>query len=282
MIGIDAFDARASVSALLRANRVATPEQPPASTDKSSVTKTVGTDSGPSFRVASAPGSPVFAIDLTAIGTRRDEVSDALSERFKELLEIFHGKGRAADAVETALSSASDLIGSAIEKGDVTGFELRVASIVRSFGGDGEAAFGSVTGFAIEVGLVRGGRVNAEDVQLVGLAGEKLDLSAEQRRTGISDGVFAIRDKAPFEAELNGIRGQNKAQLEALRNALDRLTLVRDALNAYRKGDTRALEQVEKFFRSGTLDAGAVRAIFEVRGSSGQTIVPGSGVFTLS
>ena len=67
--------------------------------------------------------------------------------------------------------------------------------------------------------------------------------------------------------------------LRSSRNSND--SLVQDALKSYRNGDTRALEEVEKFFRAGTLDAGAVRAISDVRGTS-QTVVPGAGVFSLS
>jgi len=199
------------------------------------------------------------------------------------LLEIFHGNGKASEALENALSSVSDLIHAAGEDADVLGVQLRVTSVVRSFGAENgeDAAFGSVTGFAIEVGLVRGDRVSAEDTRLVGLAGDLIDLNVAQRRTGIVNGVYQIQDKVPFSDEVAAFQGQNRAQVEALRNALDRLTLVQDALKSYRNGDTRALEEVEKFFRSGTLDAGAVRAISDVRGTS-QTLVPGAGVFNLS
>ena len=60
------------------------------------------------------------------------------------------------------------------------------------------------------------------------------------------------------------------------------MRLVQDALGAYRKGDTRALEEVEKFFRSGTLDAGAVRAISDVRGNNQTVFFPGSGVVSFN
>ena len=56
---------------------------------------------------------------------------------------------------------------------------------------------------------------------------------------------------------------------------------MQDALIDYRNGDTRALEAVERFFRSGTLDAGAVRAISDVRGPR-ETVFPGSGVIKLA
>ncbi|MBL6597951.1 MAG: hypothetical protein ISP41_03600, partial [Alphaproteobacteria bacterium] len=238
---------------------------------------------GQSFRLASRTEASVFAVDLRATGRETEGVGEALSGTFEELLEIFHGNGKASEALENALSSVSDLIDAAGEDADVLGVQLRVTSVVRSFGAENgeDAAFGSVTGFAIEVGLVRGDRVSAEDTRLVGLAGDLIDLNVAQRRTGIVNGVYQIQDKVPFSDEVAAFQGQNRAQVEALRNALDRLTLVQDALKSYRNGDTRALEEVEKFFRSGTLDAGAVRAISDVRGTS-QTLVPGAGIFNLS
>lgn len=281
MIEISAFNAQASVSTLLQANRVAAPGA--SSSSPAPVGKPVAPPAIQSFRLASHTEAAIFALDLTAVGNGREDVNDALAGTFKELLEIFHGRGKAGEALETALSSVSGLIDAAAEGADVTGVQLRLTSVVRSFGAeDGdEAAYGSVTGFAIEVGLVRGSRVNAEDAQLVGLGGERVDLSVEQRRTGIVDGLYRIQDEAPFGEEVARLRGENKAQVEALRNALDRLRLVQDALSAYRNGDTRALEEVEKFFRSGTLDAGAVRAISDVRGTN-QTVVPGAGVVNFS
>lgn len=288
MVEISAFNARASISAVLQANRVLPPESAP-STDRSpSDAPKPGIpqgnlSEGQAFRLASRTEASVFAVDLRASGRETEGIGAALSGTFEELLEVFHGAGKASEALETALASVADLIDAAGEDTDVLGVQLRVASVVRSFGAENgeDAVFGSVTGFAIEVGLVRGERVNAEDTRLVGLAGDLIDLTVEQRRTGIVDGVYRIQDRAPFSDDLAAFQGQNKAQIEALRNALDRLALVQDALKSYRNGDTRALEEVERFFRAGTLDAGAVRAISDVRGTS-QTVVPGAGVFSLS
>jgi hypothetical protein len=288
MVEISAFNARASISAVPQANRVLPPDGV-TGTDKS-ISDGGKTDAargdlsqGQSFRLASRTEASVFAVDLRAGGRETEGIAEALSGTFEELLEIFHGAGKASEALETALSSVSDLIDAAGEDADVLGVQLRVASVVRSFGAENgeDAVFGSVSGFAIEVGLVRGERVGAEDTRLVGLAGDLIDLTVAQRRTGIVDGVYRIQDRAPFSDDLAAFQGRNKAQIEALRNALDRLALVQDALKSYRNGDTRALEEVEKFFRAGTLDAGAVRAISDVRGTS-QTVVPGAGVFSLS
>lgn len=287
MVEISAFNARANVSAVLQANRVSPPDGETSANKIVSDGNTADISSsfsqGQSFRLASRTEASVFAVDLRATGRETEGVGEALSGTFEELLEIFHGNGKASGALENALSSVSDLIDAAGEDADVLGVQLRVASVVRSFGAENgeDAVFGSVTGFAIEVGLVRGDRVSAEDTRLVGLAGDLIDLNVAQRRTGIVDGVYQIQDKAPFSDELAAFQGQNRAQVEALRNALDRLALVQDALKSYRNGDTRALEEVEKFFRSGTLDAGAVRAISDVRGTS-QTLVPGAGIFSLS
>jgi hypothetical protein len=283
MIGINGFDAHARVAAVLRANQVSAPEPVPSSSEKPAAGAAVPLNLGQSSRSASASGPSIFAVDLSTVGRNRTDIGDALSGSLKDLLEVFQGRGKAGEAVETALATAAELIGVAADDSAVSGFQLRVASVVRSFGaeGDGKAAYGSVTGFAIEIGLVRGGRVNAEDVRLLGFSGDDIGLSAEQRRTGIADGVYRVLDKAPAEVKSAIPRGQNKAQLEALKNALDRLALVQDALSAYRRGDARALEEVEKFFRSGTLDAGAVRALSDVRGTS-QTVVPGSGIVSLS
>ena len=281
MVEINAFDARAGVSALLQANRSGATSTSPSGQAKAG--KSVVLPAIQSFRLASRTETSLFAVDLTAIGDGRKDVAGALSGFLEELLEIFHGPGKAGAALETALSSVSDLVDAAAGDSDVVGIGIRLASVVRSFGAENgdEAAYGSVTGFAIEIGLIRKGRVSAEDVELVGLAGEHLELNVEQRRTGVVDGVYRIRDEAPFGEALAKMRGENKAQVEALQNALDRLRLVQDALSDYRNGDTRALESVEKLFRSGALDAGAVRAISDVRGP-GQTVVPGSGVISFS
>lgn len=283
MVEISAFNARASVSAVLLANRVAPPDGTTSPAKSNSDGTIADLSQGQSSRLASRAEAPVFAVDPRASARETEAIGEALSSSLGELFEIFHGAGRASEALDNALSSVSDLIEAAAADPDVLGVQLRVASVVRSFGAENgeDAVFGGVTGFAIEVGLVRGDRVRAEDTRLVGLAGDALELTIGQRRTGIVDGVYQIQDKAPFNDELAAFRGQNKAQLEALRNALDRLALVQDALKAYRNGDTRALEEVEKFFRAGTLDAGAVRAISDVRGTS-QTVVPGAGVFSLS
>ena len=287
MVEISAFNARASVTAVLQANRVSPPDGETSANKIVSDGNTADISSsfsqGQSFRLASRTEASVFAVDLRATGRETEGVGEALSRTFEELLEIFHGNGKASEALENALSSVSDLIHAAGEDADVLGVQLRVTSVVRSFGAENgeDAAFGSVTGFAIEVGLVRGDRVSAEDTRLVGLAGDLIDLNVAQRRTGIVNGVYQIQDKVPFSDEVAAFQGQNRAQVEALRNALDRLTLVQDALKSYRNGDTRALEEVEKFYRSGTLDAGAVRAISDVRGTS-QTLVPGAGIFNLS
>ncbi len=287
MVEISAFNARASVTAVLQANRVSPPDGETSANKIVSDGNTADISSsfsqGQSFRLASRTEASVFAVDLRATGRETEGVGEALSGTFEELLEIFHGNGKASEALENALSSVSDLIDAAGEDADVLGVQLRVTSVVRSFGAENgeDAAFGSVTGFAIEVGLVRGDRVSAEDTRLVGLAGDLIDLNVAQRRTGTVNGVYQIQDKVPFSDEVAAFQGQNRAQVEALRNALDRLTLVQDALKSYRNGDTRALEEVEKFFRSGTLDVGAVRAISDVRGTS-QTLVPGAGIFNLS
>ncbi|MDG2285677.1 MAG: hypothetical protein P8N43_09130 [Alphaproteobacteria bacterium] len=284
MIEPSAFNAHTSVSALLIANRSEAPEtgRPRKSNDQTKLDVPPQLSGSDNFRIASRTEISNFALDLTDVGSGRDDIGNALSGTFEELLEIFHGRGNAGAALETALESVSALIETAAGDSDVVGVQLGVASVIRNFGaenGDG-AVFGSVTGFAIEVGLVRGEHVSAQDVQLVGLGGEKVDLSVEQRRTGIVDGLYRIQDKVPFGEELETLRSENKAQVEALRNALDRLRLVQNALSDYRNGDTRALEEVEKFFRSGTLDAGAVRAISDVRGTS-QTVFPGVGVLSL-
>lgn len=283
MVEISAFDAHASVSALLRSNRVTAPNTPTSTSTSATAPSDKTTPlEGASFRAASRTEAAVFGADLTGVERTTKGVGEALSGSFEELLEIFHGTGKAAAALETALASVSDLIASAAADADVEGVQIRVTSVVRSFGAENgeDAAFGSVTGFAIEVGLVRGDRIAAEDTRLVGLAGEPLPLSGEQRRTGVVDGVYRIRDEGRLGDDLATFRGENKAQLEALQNALDRLSLVQDALKSYRNGDTRALEEVEKFFRAGTLDAGAVRAISDVRGTN-QTVVPGAGVIRL-
>jgi hypothetical protein len=281
MVEIGAFDARGSITTLLQANRPST--RTASSTTQTDPSKFSSPTATNTFRPASGAEAPLFTVDLTAVGSDRESIRGALSETLEELLGIFHGRGDSGAALETALSSVSDLIDAAAKDPDVVGVQIRLASVVRSLGAENgdEAVYGSVTGFAIEVGLVRGQRVNAEDVQLIGLGGEKLDLTNDQRQTGIRDGLYSIQEKAPFGEELAKLRGENKAQVEALRNALDRLRLVQDALSDYRNGDTNALEDVEKLFRSGTLDAGAVRAISDVRGTN-QTVVPGSGVIDFS
>jgi hypothetical protein len=55
-----------------------------------------------------------------------------LSGTFEELLEIFHGQGKAGAALETALKSVSALIEAAAGDSDVVGVQLRVASVIRT------------------------------------------------------------------------------------------------------------------------------------------------------
>ena len=69
------------------------------------------------------------------------------------------------------LSSVSALIHAVVAGGDVADVQLNLASVGCNFGTkDGSrATYGSVTGFAMELDLVRAGWVNAEDVQLCGI-----------------------------------------------------------------------------------------------------------------
>jgi len=284
MVEVSTFDARSSVAALLQAHQAERREPIEKSTNSGEAkpTQGVGVPESHAFRFASVTHASTFSVDLTATGKATSDVGEVLSGTFEELLGIFHGASKVGAQVEKALSSVADLIDRASEGADVVGVQVRVASVVRTFGAEGGngATFGSVSSFAIEVGLVRGDRVNAEDVAVLGFEGEKCDLSVEQRRTGVANAIYRVQDNTLFGDELAAAEGQNKAQAEALQIAIERLRLVQDALAAFRKGDTRALEDVERLFRSGTLDAGAVRAISQGRGSD-EAVVPGSGVVGL-
>jgi hypothetical protein len=113
-----------------------------------------------SYRLASRAEDSVFAVELTEVGKGREDIPASLSASFAELLEIFHGQGQPGEALADAVSSASALIDAAVAGGDVVGVQLNLARVVCNFGVEDS----SVTGFAIEVGLVRPGRGNAEDV----------------------------------------------------------------------------------------------------------------------
>ena len=70
---------------------------------------------------------------------------------------------------------------------------------------------GGVSSFAIEVGLAKNGRVDAENVRVLGLSGEAVGLTVEQRKTGVSSGVYRIQDDALTSPELEAARVANKA-----------------------------------------------------------------------
>lgn len=286
MSEISGFNASARISALLEANRVTGPDVKtvPSAVPKTSTFQSYQLPPPRPFRLASDPGPATFSVDLVALGGDADEIRSALAGQLEKIFEVFQGRGKSDSAVGQALSSASDLIDAAASgKSDAPlSFQIRLANVTRLFGDgkDGDPATGGVSAFAVEIGLARSGRVDAQEVRVTGVGGEAIDLTAEQRQTGVSGGVYRIQDEALSSPELEAARGADKAQVEAIQLAFDRLRLVRDALASYRHGDTRALEEVERFFRSGTLDAGAVRAISDVRGTS-ETVIPGSGVIGL-
>jgi hypothetical protein len=45
-------------------------------------------------------------------------------------------------------------------------------------------------------------------------------LTTEQRRTGVTDELYTVREEAPFAGELAELRGENKAQVEAFATRL--------------------------------------------------------------
>ena len=79
--------------------------------------------------------------------------------------------------------------------------QIRLASVEQFVGARDENGFAAarVSQFAVEIGVVTADRIEAENVGLLDFSGQRLDLSVEQRRTGVVSGVFALEDSAPAE-----------------------------------------------------------------------------------
>lgn len=226
------------------------------------------------FRAASVTRSFEVSLTVSSDGSAKDRATlekDVLRQ-FQDIFGAFHGKGEVGAFIESALDGISDLIDEALESDDAFSFQFRIAGVQQVVGAaDGSgAAVGSFNQLAVEIGLVKGDRVSAEDVRLVDLEGKRLELSLEERRVGVVSGLFVRGDK-------DGVPPLDKVRSDEVKAALERLRLVQDALKAFRKGDDSALKEIERLFRGGTLDSGAADALAQAK-KTDAVVFPGSGV----
>lgn len=231
---------------------------------------TATSSSSPSYRTEEA-GANLFSASISEGDRTTAGLQELLGGELEKLFGALDRKNDPDGSVSRALDSLKDLLGKAGEDPSVSGFQIRISSVsqqLRTDGGGGNV-FSSISQLSIEVGLVRDGKVAAEDVELLSFEGKKLPLTDAQKQTGIITGRFVLDDPAA---------GSNKAQATAADQALERLKQVSDALAAFRRGDLGPLQNIESLFRGGTLDAESVRALSSAKDVTKSAVFPGSGI----
>ncbi|UUX48522.1 hypothetical protein NUH88_14005 [Nisaea acidiphila] len=262
-----------SISDLSSLSRLTLPE--PRAVGPSSGATAGKTSALPSYRTAGA-GFSGFSAEISSVARTSGGLQEIFGGELEKIFGALNKRGDADAFLEEAFGSLKDLTQKALDDPSVTGVQIRIASVSQQFRSpDGErAVFSSVSQLSIEVGLVRDGKVAAEDVELLSFEGKKLSLTDEQKQTGIVSGLFTRDDESAENPP-------NKAQATAIEQALERLKLVNDALAAFRRGDIRPLQEVENLFRGGTLDAETVRALSKSKDVTGSQVFPGSGILDL-
>lgn len=226
--------------------------------------------SSPTYRTAET-GNNLFSASITDGDRTTAGLQELLGGELEKLFGALDRKNDPDGSVSRALDSLKDLLGKAGEDPSVSGFQIRISSVSQQLRTDdgGGNVFSSISQLSIEVGLVRDGKVAAEDVELLSFEGKKLPLTDAQKQTGIVTGRFVLDDPAA---------GSNKAQATAADQALERLKQVSDALAAFRRGDLGPLQNIESLFRGGTLDAESVRALSSAKDVTQSAVFPGSGI----
>lgn len=235
--------------------------------------KSAAASSSPTYRTAET-GNNLFSASISDSDRTTTGLQELLGGELEKLFGALDRKNDPDGAVSRALDSLKDLLGKAGEDSSVSGFQIRISSVsqqLRTDDGGGDV-FSSVSQLSIEVGLVRDGKVAAEDLELLSFEGKKLPLTDAQKQTGIVTGRFVLDDPAA---------SPNKSQETAADQALERLKLVSDALAAFRRGDLGPLQNIEGLFRSGTLDAESVRALSSAKDVTKSAVFPGSGILDI-
>ena len=196
------------------------------------------------FCLTSTTEASAFSLNIATASRAQLDSGEAASKTFQVLFEILQRVGEVGYDVSKAISAITDLVDRARTDKGVLSIPVRITNIVRGFGVEGDygGVFGSVSSFAIEVGLVRGKRVYAEDLRLFKFDRTKVELATEQRRTRVASGVFPVLERALHAEHPEFIRGYNQEQIEPIRVALKWVKLVQDALAAFRAGNIKALE----------------------------------------
>ncbi|WP_323798291.1 hypothetical protein [Nisaea sp.] len=226
--------------------------------------------SSPTYRTAET-GNNLFSASISDGDRTTAGLQELLGGELEKLFGALDRKNDPDGSVSRALDSLKDLLGKAGEDPSVSGFQIRISSVsqqLRTDDGGGDV-FSSISQLSIEVGLVRDGKIAAEDVALLSFEGKKLPLTDAQKQTGIVTGRFVLDDPAT---------ASNSTQATAADQALERLKLVSDALAAFRRGDLGPLQNIESLFRSGTLDAESVRALSSAKDVTKSAVFPGSGI----
>ncbi|MEO9904603.1 hypothetical protein [Nisaea sp.] len=232
--------------------------------------KSTAASSLPTYRTAET-GNNLFSASISEGDRTTTGLQELLGGELEKLFGALDRKNDPDASVSRALDSLKDLLGKAGEDPSVSGFQIRISSVSQQLRTDegGGDVFSSVSQLSIEVGLVRDGKVTAEDVELLSFEGKTLSLTDEQKQTGIVTGRFVLDDPAA---------SPNKAQETAADQALERLKLVSDALAAFRRGDLGPLQNIENLFRGGTLNAESVQALSSAKDVTQSAVFPGSGI----
>ncbi|MCR9254983.1 MAG: hypothetical protein NXI16_02695 [Alphaproteobacteria bacterium] len=231
------------------------------------------------FRLASASSRTAFEVDLSGI-TDKDAMRDKVAGALTDLFQVFFKGPELEKTVGTALESLGDVLDKALDsEASPVGIQIGLARVDQFFGELGDDPLGArISQFAVEVGVVTDGRINAENVGLVDLSGERIAVTEAQQKGGVATSVYQIDGGVDVPNQ-----AQTEARQQALLDALDRLVQVNDALAAFREGDLSGLQRLEQLLR-GERDGPGLRsadAIGRLRGQNdGETerVFPGSGI----
>ena len=243
----------------------------------SSTSKTAGstdasrsstTASGAASKPSTLPTSRSTAVTdpgyITVEPDGRDDVTfrDRLLQAIKGFFDTFQANSE--EQTQRALASIEDSVSAAEQGGEPFFVQFRVTSIEVTLAEEGDqgGGFASIRQLGLEIGVARGGKVEAADTRVLDLAGQSVGLTADQIRAGLGKPNFERRDTGTQSSERAAKR------LEAAQASLDRVTQVQDALKAYRGGDIGPLQ---KFFEtsgsSGSNALGSLSSLFPSRGA---------------
>ncbi|WP_207478934.1 hypothetical protein [Arenibaculum pallidiluteum] len=186
-------------------------------------------------------GTGAIQLDLPKEGRTAESVGAALRSRIEGVLGVLY---KDPDALRPVVDRAMEALGENVRKAAEAGVDsvqLRIGSLRTEFGA--AAAFDQMV---VEVGLVRGGRVSAEDTSVLGFDGGRIELAAEDTARGLAAGRYARTSPlpaAPAESD----------EVKTLRAVLDRLRAGQEAVAASWRGDDAGRAFPDPFAGAGTV-----------------------------